>query len=160
MQTNTTSWHPALSEAASAIFEVLLEQAEPQTELSTEPVSNEVRLLCGLVGDADGMLSISLSQAAAFRIVYLLGGFIPRSLDAFARSCLREFAQMVGGNVAYQLATQGAQIQVVPCSVLSGTDAASVFTIYSQPSETLSVPGVGEIKIELSLNRFQTRHVA
>jgi chemotaxis protein CheX len=148
---------PIVSAFVEAAQEVLLAETALSVtyraaELSDRVyVTDEVTVIISLVGDINGTVLYSLSEALALKLAgHMLGEPLAAGLDALAQSGIAELGNVITGQASIKLSQAGYEVKISPPTLLLGP-GTSVSTL-DLPRLVIPLTGADEaIGLHLAL---------
>ena len=112
--------------------------------------TQDVTVLIGIVGDAEGIVMYSMSEPMALAIVSQMMGEQLAEFDELAQSGIAELGNVISGQAATRLSQTGVNVQISVPTLILGRGA----TISTLDFQRLVVPletGMGTMGIHLAL---------
>lgn len=113
-------------------------------------VSDEVTVLIGVVGKAQGLVLYGMSEATALKLVSSMTGEEVGTFDALAESAVAELGNVITGVASGELEKAGYSVKIAPPSVVVGKGS----TISTLSIKRLVIPletTQGEITMHVAL---------
>ncbi len=113
--------------------------------------TQQINALCGITGDVEGYVMLSMSARTAAQIAGKLSGVPVVTFDASATSAIAEFANIIGGRSLTLLSESGLVCGLEPPTIIRGSNTP----IQGARGPALRIPLVftpwGEIDLQVSL---------
>lgn len=121
--------------------------------LKTSPYSSEtIVIIVGLMGHLQGQVIFSMDKSVGFKIASaMMMGMTVKELDEMSKSAIAESANMILGNAATILYSEGVKIEITPPSLMMGDN----IQISTPKMKTLCVPlnlsSGGTIELDIAM---------
>lgn len=148
----------AILQGTSQTLEALFGQSPTLGKLQMHPAATttdaEVNVLVGFTGGVSGQILIGIDVAEALAMASLLMMSEVTAFDEITRSALAEVGNMIAGNCATQLHTQGIESNITVPTIIQGQQVrVSWPNLYLQKT-TIQVPfGAIHLAIGLKITR-------
>lgn len=144
--------NPFVSGAQSVLSMMLGEPPVrgPLAAESTTATSNQVNVVVGVTGDAQGTIIVGMSLTCADKIASKMIGQPIRTFDSLAASAIAELGNMICGNALTQLSQDGLICDITPPTVIRGQKVQ----IASTASPTIHIPfslSYGDVTLSIAL---------
>ncbi len=119
---------------------------------TTPDPSYEYAIMLGIVGDLKGQVTYSLSKSFARTLVSEFLGLhlVPAKLDEHVPSGLEELGNMITGNAAGGLESNGVEIDISPPSIIAGSDYQIEY-VKMNTIQVIMFSEAGSLEINLAL---------
>lgn len=142
------------AEASVRVFETLIGCKPERGGLSARPqmfTSQQINIVCGITGQIEGLVIYGMSMITADKIASKMIGAPVVTFDQLAASAIAELGNMISGNSASLLHSQGFQCDITPPTIIRGSNVS--VTTLDIPAivipMTLAEIGLFEVNVSL-----------
>lgn len=148
------------AEAAVTVCQAVLSVNADRGQLGVRPqmfTTQQVNIVCGITGAIEGLVIYGMSMLTADRIATKMIGQPVVTFDQLAASAIAELGNMVSGNAAALLSTQGFICDITPPTIIRGTNVKVTTLDIPAIVIPLNLGDLGALEVNVSL---QERHRA
>ncbi len=151
------------AEAALNVFQMLVSITAERGQLSARPqmfTTQQVNVVCGITGNIEGLVIYGMSMVTADRLASKMIGQPIVTFDQLAASAIAELGNMISGNAASVLATQGFSVDITPPTIIRGSNVK--ITTLDIPSLLIpmEIGDIGTLEINVSLQESRKSRLA
>lgn len=146
------------AEAAVNVCQMVLGTTPERGQLAARPqlfTSEQVNIVCGIVGNVEGLVLYGLSGSTALRIASAMVGQKMVIFDQLAASAIAELGNMISGNSASLLAQQGIKCDITPPTLIRGTKVKISTLDIPALVVPLKLGDLGSLEVNISLQERQ-----
>ncbi|QUH22151.1 chemotaxis protein CheX [Alkaliphilus sp. B6464] len=112
----------------------------------------DVSILIGITGDLKGRAVLNMNKLLGLKIAsHMMGGIDIQAFDEISRSALAEIGNMIMGNSATHLSSEGTIIDITPPTIIFG-DSLLIHTSDSKPITIPLESQHGKIELDIAVS--------
>lgn len=151
------------AEAAISVMQTLLRVTPERGQLSARPqmfTTQQVNIVCGITGAVQGQAIYGMSIVTADKVASLMLGQPVITFDALAASAIAELGNMISGNSMTLLSGRGFECDITPPTIIRGSNVKISTVDIPAICIPLSIQGVGDFEITVSVKERQVLRAA
>jgi len=151
------------AEAAVSVFDTLIGFKPERGSLTARPqmfTSQQINIVCGITGQIEGLVIYGMSMITADKIASKMIGSPVVTFDQLAASAIAELGNMISGNSASLLASQGYSCDITPPTIIRGTNVSVTTLDIPAIVIPMTLSDIGTFEINVSLQERRARMAA
>lgn len=150
-------------QAAISVLGQIVGAAPERGPLSARPqvyTTQQLNVVCGITGSIEGNVIYGMPIITADRIASKMLGQPIVTFDALAASAISELGNMISGNSATIIASQGRTVDITPPTIVKGSNVKITSVNVPALMIPLRLEGIGEIELNVSVREAEPRRQA